>query len=470
MLSSFIYVFGAFAPSIVSAVAKGGASDHDFVPNDTIVRDVLIIGGGSAGTYSAIRLGQLGKTVVVIEKEAQLGGHTNTYIDPVTGAPVDYGVAVWEDLPVVHDYFSYLEVPLTTVNFSGPSPFTNLFADFAAGVIIPGDQIPQTDPTNAFIAYLNEQAKYPYINNGFDLPTPVPSDLLINFGDFITKYNLDPISQAAFEFGQGLGNILAQPTLYMLKLFNTDVVGGILNGFLTTADHHNHELYDAALAKLGSNALLNTTVKKIERTGDGIKAIVSTPSGQTVIKSKKLLIAIPPKLDNLSFLDLEDDARALFSQFNNSCYYNSVIRNSGVPDDTSLTNLALTSPEGIPALPGMYTVQATGVPGLHTAYYGSPFPIPLDQVKASMLSDIAKVVKAAGFPPANGTAEFAAFGDHSPFQITVSVDAINAGFYDKMNALQGKQQTWWTGAAWQTQDSSEIWKYSEQIVLPQLVK
>jgi heterodisulfide reductase subunit A-like polyferredoxin len=46
---------------------------------DIIERDVAIIGGGSAGTYSAVRLKDMGKSVVVIEKDVILGGQTDTY-------------------------------------------------------------------------------------------------------------------------------------------------------------------------------------------------------------------------------------------------------------------------------------------------------------------------------------------------------------------------------------------------------
>lgn len=41
---------------------------------ETIESDVAIIGGGSSGTYAAVRLQQMGKTVTVIEKQGQLGG------------------------------------------------------------------------------------------------------------------------------------------------------------------------------------------------------------------------------------------------------------------------------------------------------------------------------------------------------------------------------------------------------------
>ena len=37
-------------------------------------RDVCIIGGGSSGTYSAVRLQQMGLSVAVIEQKPRLGG------------------------------------------------------------------------------------------------------------------------------------------------------------------------------------------------------------------------------------------------------------------------------------------------------------------------------------------------------------------------------------------------------------
>lgn len=65
-----------------------------FKPDDIIVRDVAIIGGGSSGTHAAISLKDKGKSIVVVEKQARLGGHTETYTDPSTGIPIDYGVLV----------------------------------------------------------------------------------------------------------------------------------------------------------------------------------------------------------------------------------------------------------------------------------------------------------------------------------------------------------------------------------------
>lgn len=66
--------------------------DQSYAPGDIITRDVAIIGGGSSGTYSAINLRALGKSVVVVEKTPRMGGPASTYVDPQTGVPVNYGV------------------------------------------------------------------------------------------------------------------------------------------------------------------------------------------------------------------------------------------------------------------------------------------------------------------------------------------------------------------------------------------
>lgn len=60
---------------------------------ETIETDVLVIGGGSAGTYGAIRLHDAGKSVVVVEATGKLGGHAQTYVGD-NGGVVNVGVQV----------------------------------------------------------------------------------------------------------------------------------------------------------------------------------------------------------------------------------------------------------------------------------------------------------------------------------------------------------------------------------------
>jgi heterodisulfide reductase subunit A-like polyferredoxin len=96
----------AVAFSVCSAaivLAQGQFDPASYASGDVITRDIAIIGGGSSGIYSAMHLQAAGKSVVVVEKEEVLGGHTHTWTDPNTGVSINYGVEAYqnsESLPV----------------------------------------------------------------------------------------------------------------------------------------------------------------------------------------------------------------------------------------------------------------------------------------------------------------------------------------------------------------------------------
>src|SRR5262245_50148167 len=110
-----------------TSVGLRAASGDDGRP---IIRDVCVIGGGSAGTYAAVRLRDMGKSVVVVERKGRLGGHAETFHDPATGIPVDIGVIVFEPEDLVRQYFARFNVPLVPANFAGGE---TAFADFRTG-------------------------------------------------------------------------------------------------------------------------------------------------------------------------------------------------------------------------------------------------------------------------------------------------------------------------------------------------
>ncbi|KAK7968652.1 hypothetical protein PG988_007725 [Apiospora saccharicola] len=54
-------------------------------PHDICHRDVLVVGGGSSGVYSAIRLRDHGKTVMVAEKQGEARGPRRSLGGPRVG-------------------------------------------------------------------------------------------------------------------------------------------------------------------------------------------------------------------------------------------------------------------------------------------------------------------------------------------------------------------------------------------------
>lgn len=78
----------------VSASEPVSLDGVEYRVGSTISRDVCIVGGGSSGTHAAIRLSDIGKSVLVVEQKGRLGGHTETYNDPMSGLKYDIGVEV----------------------------------------------------------------------------------------------------------------------------------------------------------------------------------------------------------------------------------------------------------------------------------------------------------------------------------------------------------------------------------------
>lgn len=123
LLLSLVALF-EFTYPVSAARTSCQVNGHKYTVDQVITRDVSIIGGGSSGTYAAIQLRDAGKSVAVIEQTERLGGHTQTYIDPASGIPIDYGVEYFHHLDVVTKYFARLNVSLTTISTSGSSDVT----------------------------------------------------------------------------------------------------------------------------------------------------------------------------------------------------------------------------------------------------------------------------------------------------------------------------------------------------------
>lgn len=438
--------------------------DPAHYPTDSVItRDVAIIGGGSGGVYTAIRAKDSHKSVVVIEKKGRLGGHTETYTDPATGRSINYGVVVWHDLPLVKNYFARLNVNLTKLDFGN---ITNRYVDFTTGKDVPG--VPR-DFSAGIAAYIAKLTEYPDLDKGFFLPDPVPEDLLLPFADYVEKYPaIKPAVFYLFFSTQGLGDFLRLPTVYIFKNWGLDVLRNVQNGFLTTASGNNSELYRNAGVVLGQDVLLNSCVIATERKAGApyVKLVVKTASGLKLILAKKLVITIPPLPETLRAFDLGKDELSLFRRFSSKGYYTGVVRDSGIPLGTAFTNAAPNTPYNVPPFPGFYTFSPTAVPGLFDFKYGSDTLLPDAQVKADVIAKLDHLHQVGTFNKTSSKPEIFIYSSHSPFEVNVPAKDIADGFYRKLYALQGKRQTYYTGAAFHSHDSSLIWSYTESNVIP----
>lgn len=463
-----------FFVGIVTAYEADDAEGSIFSPSsyksdNVICRDVAIIGGGSAGTYSAVRLMDHNLTVAVIEPKTQLGGHAETYVDP-SGWTVDIGVVVFEPLQLTTDYFARFDVPLVPLSAVpfGPSQSVN----FDTGDVVDWEPPSQEDNRLGFAAYGEQLSRHSDIVTGYDLNYPVDEDLLLPFHQFIDKYQLSGAVRTIYDFAQGYSDFLHLPTIYVLKQFGQDLSQAVSANSLLTTEHHNiHELYQRATDFLGDGVFLNTSVRSISRKASRQpRILVDSPEGRKLIIARKLLITAP--LINVyqarDKFHLSQDESTLFSQLFANGYYTGIIKNTGLALNFTGTGVDPDQPYGIPSLPGVYRLSSiAALPGLFQVYYGIPEPKPGEEVQRDIEAVVGRIQEAQGLPPS--TPEWVIFSDHSPYNTMVDPEAIRDGFYKKLLELQGQRNTFYTGATWETQDSGLIWKFTEDYVLPKLL-
>lgn len=253
------------------------------------------------------------------------------------------------------------------------------------------------------------------------------------------------------------------PTLYVMKYFSLEILQGAQSGFLSTANHNNGALYVAAHEELAGDVFYNSTVAAMDRDGDPnwVHVVEESPEGRQLIRTRQLISAIPPKLENLRGFDLDNTERSLFGQFNNTYYYTVLARIDGLPPGTAILNRADNVPYGLPPMPAVYILNPTPVPGLFDILYGSEGFMSEEEVKEDMTQSVQRLQTGdlnAGAP------EFVLYKVHRPFELTVPPDAIANGFYRELQGLQGRRRTLYTGAAFEAYDSSRIWRFTEALL------
>ena len=141
----------------------------------------------------------------------------------------------------------------------------------------------------------------------------------------------------------------------------------------------------------------------------------------------------------------------------------------GVPAGLSITNSNARSEFNLPQLPGFYGISPTRVPGMWNVKFGSTVPLSDFDVKATIVNQIRRLSDPTYFPSRPRVLEIVTFSAHTPFELNVTGDEISRGFYGSLNDLQGHNRTYYSGAAFQSHDSSLIWRFTKDTLLPQLL-
>lgn len=214
-----------------------------------------------------------------------------------------------------------------------------------------------------------------------------------------------------------------------------------------------------------TNVLLNSSIEFLDRSESNplISAVVKTPSGYKLLQVKQCLVAIPPTLDKLAGFDLNSLERGLFTQFKFSQYFTGLLEGVPLPPNTTISNFS-PDPDNyfLPRLPSIYQLdnsfRSTDLTGVK---FGSDPNMSMSEAKAQIIAEIKRALP--GSRP-----RFIELHSHMPFGLHVSSQAIQDGFYQQLNKLQGLRRTFWTGSAWHVHDTSLLWNFTEGVMAQML--
>jgi hypothetical protein len=106
----------------------------------------------------------------------------------------------------------------------------------------------------------------------------IPEDLLLDFPDFIQKYNLSDAAHV-FAYVAGIDVKAVRPTLYDVMNFGTHIVDGYLGDtFFNPVSFNNSLIYGKSEELLGRDVMLTTTIVKASRSDNGVRLVIKDHS------------------------------------------------------------------------------------------------------------------------------------------------------------------------------------------------
>jgi hypothetical protein len=361
------------------------------------------------------------------------------------------------------------------------------FIDFTTGARLTNYTPPPTaDRSAALRRYLEAAEQFlPILEPGwwnFPEPSEIPADLLLPFCDFAAKYNLTAgIPQIFATTGFGKHNFLNSTTLFLMRSFDVSMVRTLLGleANFVPVSRRNQDLYDAISTLLGPDALTSSTVTDAQRSngGEGVTLeVYNWATGVTTrVVAKKLLFTAAPTDENLEPFNLDGNEKKAFDGLYYSSSVVGIVSHPSLPLNASLVNTpAAAQPNNWAAAVPSYPFNTRFENYANSSYYRviavSDETFTKEQAKEVIQGAFDKMVAAGTLqqttPPQNLT--YHLLEPHGPVSASAPKDVVNTGIIQKLNALQGKRSTWYTGAAWSVHLTTSLWGFTDT-VLPKLV-
>ena len=401
-------------------------------------RHVLIVGAGPAGLTAAMTLRQRGyNRVTVLESTDSVGGkcHSLHYRDHVydLGANLTtprytlirplaerLGMTL-QDLPERRVVALGTEQPPSGENLNH---LQRLFIRAATEVYIAARSTTGIDREG--FAGLEKGAQQPFHRwlerHGLAKFREVFANLFVAYGYGV----MDDLPAAyALKFFDPIHMHTAVSVIFGDDVYTTRVFA---EGF--------QELWVRVAKQWDLDVRTNAEITSIVRNEDGVTAQWTTPDGEERASFDVLILACP--LDAaLGFLDASTTEQRLFSQIEHYDYYVTATVLEEVPDVSTFVY-----PFSMKFTPGWPTVFYPPVPhdpnDVFMFYSYGTQDTTVEQVRENLKKTVEK-------SPFSGQVDEFITTKHWKYFPHVSVETMQNGFFDDLDAIQGSNHTWYTG-------------------------
>lgn len=401
-------------------------------------RRVLVVGAGPAGLTAAMTLRQRGYNhVTVLEKTDQVGGkcHSLHY----KGVAYDLGANLttprYTTIRPLADRLGLTLSPLAERRVVSLGP----------------EEAPSGADLNAIQRLFIKAATEIYVasraTTGIDRQgfAGLKKGVRRPFKKWLKSHGLGPMREvfANLFIAYGYGVMDDLPAAYALKFFDPihihTAVSVIFNDEVYTTRvfaEGFQELWVRVVRQWDLEVRTSAEITALRRDTDGVTACWTDPEGDHEEAFDALVLACP--LDaTLAFMDVSETERRLFEQIEYYDYYVTATVLKGVPDISTFVY-----PFSMQFTPGWPTVFYPPVPGdpndVFMFYSYGDANTDVDQVRANLLEIIER-------PEFHGHVEEFLHTQHWRYFPHVSSDAMKAGFFDELEALQGTNHTWYAG-------------------------
>ena len=440
---------------------------------------ICIIGGGPAGISAAMYLEKKGyENYVIYERQNKVGGKCYSPRIDVNGESRTYETGAIMGAITYHAVHEVEE--FAGVDHADGPNMRRMYRDKSGKEIFPFDPKKNFSISKMFsLLKLKKQMKklveimetkykgydcyghrgvaqgrYNGLSKGLDDAlqmidgvNPNLKDLALPFDQFCKLNGVEEVMRIWIgpytSFGYGYFDEI--PAAYVMKYLDTTTAIEFINMRLWTWKNGTQSIYEAANKKLKNPALLNTEVVKVVRPAEGtdgkIEITVRDEAGERTEEFDQLIITTP--LDHFAeFADARDEEKELFSKIIHEKYVDFIARFDKDAGPTIsgyiFDNMTVERLGHAMVYYHRWEDQQANCPSTVYAlrnHMGST-DVPYDKTIDLMMEDM----KACGFPVRERLYEQETY--YCPH---VSPKDYADGWYDKLDAMQGKQKTWYAG-------------------------